>query len=200
MIHRFRRCSCPVLCASRCLAAPSVPLAAALRSPFVLLPGPSPQSLQSQAFYPLNNLISSGEARSAPGPEPGATIPALRLLSRGPAPAAAAGQQREVAAAGVERLELELDTGKGGAWGVMNFTGEVLGWSLSDKVAEVPLSEVSLLSFHGWLAGLDLLGWPVELSSRAGWLLPLHACVWGSLRIRPAMCCRVPLTKLCPDC
>lgn len=59
-----------------------------------------------QSFYPLNYLISGGAARAAPGPEEGAPLPALRVVSRGASPAAPVpgGQQ-------LERLELELDTG-----------------------------------------------------------------------------------------
>jgi hypothetical protein len=112
-------------------------------------------SFRPQAFYPLNYLISKGEARAAPGPDPAAPLPALRLLSR--SAAAPSGGAREA-----ERLELELDTGKGGAWGVMNFTGPVLGWSLSDRVATTELPQVrSILLGGGALAYKVLDGFAV---------------------------------------
>jgi hypothetical protein len=38
-----------------------------------------------------------------------------------------------------------MDTGKGGAWGVMNITGEVFQWSLSSRVANSELPGVSVL-------------------------------------------------------
>ena len=37
----------------------------------------------------------------------------------------------------LERLTLELNTHIG-AWGVLNITGDVKGWSLSDTVAKGP--------------------------------------------------------------
>ena len=77
------------------MAAASHPSA---RLDFVPAPLP-PRSLPCQSFYPLNYLVSDGEARAAPGPEPGAATPTLRVLSR-----AASGE-------GLERLELELHTG-----------------------------------------------------------------------------------------
>lgn len=43
---------------------------------------PAHPTLLLQAFYPLNYLISSGEARPAPGPPDGEPAPTLRLLSR----------------------------------------------------------------------------------------------------------------------
>ena len=85
-------------------------------------------------------------SRAAPGPDPGAVLPSLRLLSRQPAEAAAGSeeqQQGQQPQARLERLELEMDTGKGGAWGVMNITGEVFGWSLSSRVANSELPGVS---------------------------------------------------------
>ncbi|KAL4424855.1 hypothetical protein ABPG77_011105 [Micractinium sp. CCAP 211/92] len=105
------------------------PLAPALPPSFASLPPAEFAVEEWESFYPLNYLISGGAARAAPGPEEGSTLPTLHVLSRGASPA---GQQ-------LERLELQLDTGKPGAWGVMNITGEVVGWSLTDKVAVTAL-------------------------------------------------------------
>ncbi|EFN50786.1 hypothetical protein CHLNCDRAFT_142511 [Chlorella variabilis] len=115
----------------------SVPLAAALPPTFLQRPAADFSVDEWEALYPLNYLISVGEARVVPAAEDpdgaAAPLPALRMHSRGPVPQAEAGRQ-------VDRLDLELDTGKGGAWGVMNFTlaggGSLLGWSLSDGVAQ----------------------------------------------------------------
>ena len=102
-----------------------------------------------QSVYPLNYLVGSGVSRAAPGPDPGAALPSLRLLSRQPAEAAGGTeeeeqqQQQQQQQARLERLELEMDTGKGGSWGVINITGEVFQWSLSSRVANSELPGVS---------------------------------------------------------
>ena len=100
-----------------------------------------------QSVYPLNYLVGSGVSRAAPGPDPGAVLPSLRLLSRQPADAAGGTEeeQQQQPQARLERIELEMDTGKGGAWGVMNITGEVFQWSLSSRVANSELPGVSVL-------------------------------------------------------
>lgn len=124
----------PFACSTRCAAACCPPAVH-------LLPPAAPRL--PQALYPLNYLISVGEARVVPAAEDpdgaAAPLPALRMHSRGPVPQAEAGRQ-------VDRLDLELDTGKGGAWGVMNFTlaggGSLLGWSLSDGVAQTEAPQV----------------------------------------------------------
>ena len=86
--------------------------------------------------------MQDGVARAAAGPPAGAPAPTLRLLSmasgRG-APGSGAAASSEPP---VQRLELELDTGRPGAWGVMNITGPVLAWSLSHRVASTDLPQV----------------------------------------------------------
>lgn len=116
------------------------PLAPLLPKPFLEQPTASFSTDEWEAFYPLNYLISSGEARPAPGPPDGEPAPTLRLLSRDVAQPSGTAK----GSAGIARLQLELDTALPGAWGVMNFTGEVLGWSLSDKVADTELPQGGL--------------------------------------------------------
>lgn len=86
--------------------------------------------------------MQDGVARAADGPPAGEPLPTLRLLG-------VTGRMAEGAAGSlpvpVQRLELELDTGRGGAWGVMNITGPVLAWSLSDRVAATDLPQVRRL-------------------------------------------------------
>lgn len=116
-------------------------------SPLPAVPLPllhAPPRPPLQGFYPLNYLVAGGVSRPAPGPAPGDPLPSLRLVRRGPAPAGVSYGAANVA---VERLELELDTGKGGAWGVLNITAPapVLRWSLSDRVAITALPEVRVI-------------------------------------------------------
>ncbi|KAL4421351.1 hypothetical protein ABPG75_010642 [Micractinium tetrahymenae] len=110
------------------------PLEPALPPSFASLPPAEFAIEEWESFYPLNYLISGGAARAAPGPDDDAELPVLRLLSRGASPAGPGPQGQQL-----ERLELELDTGKPGAWGVMNMTGEVLRWSLTDRVASTDI-------------------------------------------------------------
>ena len=96
------------------------------RTPHALPPPPS------QALYPLNYLISGGVARSAPPPPPGTLAPILTAFrSRAGAPGGV-----------LDRIKVELDTVEG-AWGVLNFTGDIAAWSFTDVVATTPADEVS---------------------------------------------------------
>lgn len=52
----------------------------------------------------------------------------------------------------MERLDLELDTGIG-AWAVMNLTGDITSWSLSDRVAHTVKAGVRAALGGGRVAG-----------------------------------------------
>jgi hypothetical protein len=126
----------------------SIPVDIALPPSFLDLPQVDFSGEDWAALYPLNYLVT-GLARKAPAAEAGAVWPDLRLIDQQimtttkhnditPSSSSSSSSYR--------RLHLELDTVKA-AWAVLNITGNVMHWSLNDKVAHTERGTVHMVRY-----------------------------------------------------
>eukprot|EP00887_Chlorella_sp_A99_P005787 scaffold1.g5787.t1 len=154
----------------------SFPLARVLPPGVLQLPKADYSGQDWEALFPLNYLVT-GLARAAPMPDllPPGQLPSLvQAAARAPAPAPAG------AAPGTawERLPLRLDTVVA-AWGVLNVSGPVGAWSLSDEVGAVPTPGGGWAHMVRYAGNLYARHWDFWLD------VPQGAAVEIQARLRP---------------
>lgn len=124
----------------------SIPVDIALPPSFVDLPPVDFNDEDWAALYPLNYLVT-GLAREAPGAEVGAVWPDLRLIDQDITTTTKHNDDASsYVSSSYRRLHLELDTVKP-AWAVLNITGNVVHWSLNDKVAHTDSDTVHMVRY-----------------------------------------------------
>jgi len=128
----------------------SIPVDIALPPSFLDLPPVDFSGEDWAALYPLNYLVT-GLARKAPAAEAGAVWPDLRLIDQQIITTTthkdiAPSSPSSSSSSSYRRLHLELNTVKA-AWAVLNITGNVVHWSLNDKVAHTEKDTVHMVRY-----------------------------------------------------